>query len=154
MVVQPHTIRSSRASCLFRCRTRVFYLTELFPKRCSAGAFDRYQPKFSTFPIPTPLPGFRNVPPYEVSGTTVIGNVSPPSSYAMDLIRQVKYDLEFDEHDNDGMLDVYEFNTLKLKHESRSHWRRFPAAYFTFLSRPPVPFRTLSRSLRRHSCQS
>jgi hypothetical protein len=53
----------------------------------------------------------------------------------MDLIRQVKYDLEFDEHDNDGMLDVYEFNTLKLKHESRSHWRRFPAAYFTFLSR-------------------
>jgi len=33
----------------------------------------------------------------------------------MDLIRQVKYDLEFDEHDNDGMLDVYEFNTLKTE---------------------------------------
>jgi hypothetical protein len=53
----------------------------------------------------------------------------------MGLIRQVKYVLEFDEDDNDGMLDVYEVNTLKLKHESHSHWRRFPAAYLTFLNR-------------------
>jgi hypothetical protein len=53
----------------------------------------------------------------------------------MDLIRQVNYDLEFDEDDNDGMLDVFEVNTLKPKYESRSHWRRFPAAYLTFLKR-------------------
>jgi hypothetical protein len=31
------------------------------------------------------------------------------------------------------MIDVYEVNILKLKHESRSHWRRFPAAYFAFI---------------------
>lgn len=53
----------------------------------------------------------------------------------MNLIRQVNYDLEFDEEDNDGMLDVYEINILKPKNEARNHWRRFPAAYFAFLKR-------------------
>jgi len=61
---------------------------------------------------------------------------TPPSNYAMGLIRQVLYDLDFDEDDNDGMLDVYEVNTLiKQKDEARTHWRRFPAAYLTFLRR-------------------
>lgn len=60
---------------------------------------------------------------------------SPPSAHALALIRQVNYDLEFDEDDNDGMIDVYEVNILKPKHQSRSHWRRFPAAYFAFLKR-------------------
>jgi len=60
---------------------------------------------------------------------------SPPSNYTMDLIRQVHYDLDFDEDENDGMFDIYEINILQLKHKSRSHWRRFPAAYFTFLKR-------------------
>lgn len=57
----------------------------------------------------------------------------PPTTHAMNLICQVHYNLEFDEEDNDGMLDVYEVNTFKPKHQRWSHWRRFPAVYLTFL---------------------
>ena len=53
----------------------------------------------------------------------------------MNLICQVTYELAFDEDKNDGMLDVFEVNTLRPKHQSRSHWRRFPAAYLPFLKR-------------------
>jgi hypothetical protein len=60
---------------------------------------------------------------------------APPNTHAMGLIRQVLYDLDLDEDDNDGMLDIYEVNTLKPKDEARTHWRRFPAAYLPFLKR-------------------
>jgi hypothetical protein len=60
---------------------------------------------------------------------------SPPNSHALSLIRQVRYELKFDEDENDGMLDVFEVNTLKPKDKQRSHWRRFPASYLTFLKR-------------------
>src|SRR5258708_7816177 len=60
---------------------------------------------------------------------------APPNTHAMGLIRQVLYDLDLDEDDNDGMLDIYEVNTLKPKDEAWTHWRRFPAAYLPFLKR-------------------
>jgi hypothetical protein len=60
---------------------------------------------------------------------------TPPNSYVMGLIRQVVYDLVFNEDADDGMLDIYEVNILKPKDEFRTHWRRFPAAYFPFLNR-------------------
>jgi hypothetical protein len=52
----------------------------------------------------------------------------------MGLIRQVVYDLDFNEDADDGMLDIYEVNILKPKDEFRTHWRRFPAAYLPFLN--------------------
>jgi hypothetical protein len=60
---------------------------------------------------------------------------SPPNAHALGLIRQVRYELELDETDNEGMLDVFEVNILKPTNEQRSHWRRFPAAYLPFLKR-------------------
>jgi hypothetical protein len=51
----------------------------------------------------------------------------------MDMIRQVDYELELDIDDNDVMLDVFEVNMLLPVQQQRSHWRRFPAAYFTFM---------------------
>jgi len=58
---------------------------------------------------------------------------SPPNTHALSLIRQVHYELEFDENENDGMLDIFEVNILKPIHEQRSHWRRFPASYLPFV---------------------
>src|ERR1700676_354862 len=60
---------------------------------------------------------------------------SPPNTHALSLIRQVRYELEFDEDQNDGMLDVFEINILKPKNEQKKLWRRFPASYLPFLKR-------------------
>lgn len=60
---------------------------------------------------------------------------SPPNAHALSLIRQVRYNVEFDEDENDGMLDIFEVNVLKPIHEQRSHWRRFPASYLPFIKR-------------------
>ena len=61
------------------------------------------------------------------------GKKSPPNAHALGLIHQVCYKLEFDENDNDGMLDVFEVNVLKPIHEQQSHWRRFPTLYLPFV---------------------
>jgi hypothetical protein len=58
---------------------------------------------------------------------------SPPNSYTLKLINQVRYELEFDEDENDGMLDVFEVNILQPKDKQKKHWRRFPASYLPFL---------------------
>ena len=58
---------------------------------------------------------------------------SPPNAHALSLIRQVRYELEFNKNENDGMLDIFEVNVLKPIHEQRSHWRRFPASYLLFV---------------------
>ena len=58
---------------------------------------------------------------------------SPPNTHTLSLIRQVRYELEFDEDQNDGMLDVFEVNILKPKDEQKKLWRRFPASYLPFL---------------------
>ena len=42
---------------------------------------------------------------------------SPPNAHALRLIRQVRYKLEFDENENDGMLYIFEVNVLKPIHE-------------------------------------
>src|SRR5882762_5052475 len=60
---------------------------------------------------------------------------SPPNTHALSLFRQVRYELEFDEDQNDGMLDVFEINILKPKNEQKKLWRRFPASYLPFLKR-------------------
>jgi hypothetical protein len=60
---------------------------------------------------------------------------SAPNSYTLGLIRQVRYEVEYDENQNDGMLDVLEVNILKPKDKQRRHWRRFPASYLQFLKR-------------------
>jgi len=60
---------------------------------------------------------------------------SPPNTHALSLIRQVRYELEFDKDQNDGMLDVFEINILKPKNEQKKLWRRFPASYLPFLKR-------------------
>ena len=44
---------------------------------------------------------------------------SPPNTHAISLIRQVRYKMEFDEEKNDGMLDVFEVNTLKPKEDQK-----------------------------------
>ena len=41
--------------------------------------------------------------------------------------------MEFDKEKNDGMLDVFEVNTLKPKEDQKKHWQRFPASYLEFL---------------------
>ena len=41
---------------------------------------------------------------------------SPPNAHVLSLIHQVHYELEFDENKNDGMLDIFEVNILKLIH--------------------------------------
>ena len=56
-----------------------------------------------------------------------------PNAHALSLIRQVRYEVEFDENENDGMWDIFEVNVLKPIHEQRSHWRRFPAPYLPFI---------------------
>ena len=58
---------------------------------------------------------------------------SPPNAHALSLIRQVRYEVEFNENENDGMLDIFEVNVLKPIHEQRSHWQRFSASYLPFI---------------------
>src|ERR1700722_2314591 len=58
---------------------------------------------------------------------------SPPTTHAIGPIHHVWYKMEFDEDKNDGMLDVFEVNTLKLKEDQKKHWQSFPAAYLDFL---------------------
>src|SRR5882762_1173922 len=55
---------------------------------------------------------------------------SPPNTHTLSLIRQVRYEYK---DQNDGMLDVFEVNTLKPKDEQKRHWRRFLALYLPFL---------------------
>ena len=61
------------------------------------------------------------------------GSVRYSNAHVLSLICQVRYKVEFDENENDGMLDIFEVNVLKLIHEQRSHWRRFPTLYLPFI---------------------
>lgn len=72
---------------------------------------------------------------------------SPPNTHAISLIHQVRYKMEFDEDKNDGMLDVFEVNTLKPKGDQQTHWRRFPASYLEFLQRFNYQFELYIESL-------